>query len=203
VPVLHGHLNDVAVNWLVGCDVSLSVREYKKELFDHLFEYDRSNGNLIWKERPRSMFGSNRGHNTWNARHSGSVAGTPTGNGYVCITIDYNRHLAHRIVWALHNGSTPIDMQIDHINGVRADNRIENLRLATGCENRWNRGMRPENTSGYKGVSYHKQTGKWVAQIGANLSGTIYLGLHDTAEDAHAAYCKASADLHGEFSKTQ
>lgn len=175
-------------------------REYRKELFNHLFSYDREAGGLVWSVRPRSLFKSNRAHSTWNSRFAGTIAGAMTGNGYLCVTIDYKRHLAHRIIWALHNESTPDDMEIDHINGVRTDNRIENLRVATSCENKRNQRMRSANTSGYKGVSFHSPTGKWVAQITVDKKA-IHLGLFDTTEEAYVAYCAAAKSMHGEFAR--
>lgn len=94
--------------------------------------------------------------------------------------------------------NAPDDMQIDHINGNRLDNRRENLRLATNSQNAMNQGKRKNNTSGFKGVSWHKPNKKWLAHIRLN-SKTIHLGLYTTRELAYAAYCDACVKLHGEF----
>ncbi len=90
-------------------------------------------------------------------------------------------------------------MDIDHINGNKSDNRIDNLRLATFSENSWNAEKRSDNTSGHKGVSFDKRRGVWVAYINA-YGKRKHLGRFYLIEDAYKAYEKASIDIHGEFS---
>jgi len=93
------------------------------------------------------------------------------------------------------------DLEIDHANGNGLDNRRENLRVATNGQNVCNQGIRRSNTAGFKGVSWYKRAGKWRASIG--LAGKKrHLGLYDTAEAAHAAYCRAALELHGTFART-
>ena len=92
-------------------------------------------------------------------------------------------------------------VEVDHVNGNKLDNRRSNLRHATRSQNEQNKGLIASNTSGYKGVTFHKQTGKWQAVIGAN-NKSHYLGLHQTAELAHAAYCAEAKRLHGDFMRT-
>lgn len=90
--------------------------------------------------------------------------------------------------------------QVDHINGDRLDNRKANLRICTHAENGRNRGAPRNNTSGFKGVHFHKQCRKWQAQI--KIDGQKkHLGLFDSAEEAHAAYCLAADLLHGTFAR--
>lgn len=90
---------------------------------------------------------------------------------------------------------------LDHVNGNKLDNRRSNLRFATNSQNGMNRGMPSNNTSGFKGVTRHKRTGKWQASI--NFNGMFrYLGLYANPEDAHAAYCAAALKYHGEFANT-
>ena len=90
------------------------------------------------------------------------------------------------------------ETQVDHINGDGLDNRRSNLRIATPCQNAWNQGRSSRNTSGYKGVSWNKKEGKWIARI--TVKGHRYfLGYFATAELAYAAYCEKSRELHGEF----
>ena len=105
-------------------------------------------------------------------------------------------HQAHRIVWQLHNGQIPDGLQIDHINGIKDDNRIENLRLDVNKENPQNI-SEPQcnNTSGYLGVSWNEREKKWRAQIMVK-GKRKYLGLYDTKEEAYEAYLAAKRDLH-------
>jgi len=93
------------------------------------------------------------------------------------------------------------DVLIDHLNGNGLDNRRENLRACTISENARNRGKDRDNSTGYKGVSWHKQDQKYHAQI--RVSGRkIYLGSYADPEEAARAYDKAAKELHGEFANT-
>lgn len=94
----------------------------------------------------------------------------------------------------------PAGMDVDHIDGDRLNNQKANLRVCTRSENKRNQRVYRNSTSGFKGVSFHKLTGKWHANIGHN-GKTTYLGLHRTAEDAAIAYNEAARRLHGEFAK--
>lgn len=91
---------------------------------------------------------------------------------------------------------------IDHINLNTLDNRRCNLRVATFSQNGMNRGKYSRNTSGYKGVSWDKECGKWRAQI--MKQGKPYkIGRFDTPEEAYAAYCATALELHGEFARLE
>ena len=86
-------------------------------------------------------------------------------------------------------------LQIDHINGVRCDNRFSNLREATAAENGQNQAVPRHNTSGFMGVHWNRRAGNWQARI--MIAGrNKYLGYFDTPEAAHAAYCAAKAKHH-------
>jgi len=101
----------------------------------------------------------------------------------------------HRLIMDAKKGE-----EVDHINHDTLDNRKSELRLCTRSENGRNRGAQENNTSGYKGVYWHKPMGKWCAAI--KLKGKrIYLGYFQTPEEAHSAYCKAAQELHGDFLK--
>jgi len=90
--------------------------------------------------------------------------------------------------------------QTDHHNRNSLDNRRKNLRECTSSQNEANRAKNANNTSGYKGVSFHKRTGKWQAQICFRRK-VIFLGLFDTPHAAHLAYQKKSLELQGEFAR--
>ena len=97
----------------------------------------------------------------------------------------------HRIIWEMHNGPIPDGMEVDHINHVRTDNRIENLRLVSRLENCKNRKLNSNNTSGFNGVSWSKRDGKWLAYIYINKK-RIRLGLYSDISKAIAAREKAN-----------
>jgi hypothetical protein len=101
----------------------------------------------------------------------------------------------HRLIMA-----APEGMEVDHINMDKLDNRRSNLRLATASENQRNRTAYATNTSGYKGVIWHKEAKKWRARIVCG-GRKISLGMYLTKELAYAAYCDASKKLHGDFSR--
>lgn len=135
-----------------------------KELSDYL-EY--RDGSLIWKERNASFFHNKKNrnyHNVWNSKHATKVAGLLENNGYIRIRINSVKWLAHRIVWTMFNGEIPSGMEIDHINGVRHDNRIENLRLVEKSANQRNRiKLSKKNSSGISGVYFCNTRNCWMA----------------------------------------
>jgi hypothetical protein len=105
----------------------------------------------------------------------------------------------HRVILARMLGRELIKgEQVDHINGDPLNNTRENLRLATSSQNLSNRRKPVNNTSGYKCVIWNKQSRKWQART-KQAGRIIYLGLFDTPEEAHAAYCAKAKELHGEF----
>lgn len=125
-------------------------------------------------------------------RKIGDVAGCISGdNGYSIVRFGGRNYLAHRIIWEIHNGEIPKGMQIDHINHVRDDNRIENLRLVKGRENQRNMSTRKDSSSGVTGVRFRSDRGKWIARIkvdGKNIS----LGSFGTKDEAVRARNEAN-----------
>ena len=96
---------------------------------------EERDGILFWKKRSRKWFNTERGMNSWNARHSGKRAfTTDNGKGYKKADVNGVTILEHRTVWAMHHNNWP-ELFIDHINMDKSDNRIENLREATHSEN--------------------------------------------------------------------
>lgn len=112
----------------------------------------------------------------------GDICGWVTSKGYTAIQIDGKQYQAHRIIWKLVHGTEP--KQIDHINGDRSDNRIENLREVNGTQNARNMKLRTCNTVGCHGV--YKHGGRWRAVI--TLGGKKkHLGVFDSTKEAIAA----------------
>lgn len=153
--------------------------------------YDPSTGIIVWLDRLPDTFGCcpkerNRVASRWNKLRSGKVAGHKNSNGYIVLCIEKKTLQAHRIAWMLHYGEWPKG-QIDHINGIRDDNRIENLRVVTSAENAKNKRVLSSNTSGHMGVHFHKGTGKWHARIMSDGVRT-HIGAFDSKLDAASAY---------------
>lgn len=164
-----------------------------------LLRYEPETGKLFWLERAREMFATNRAFKTWNTRFAGQEAFTSETYGYRVGNVDYKLCADHRVIWAMVHGYWP-DEDLDHINGDRADNRIDNLREATRSENLCNRSMSPLNTSGHKGVFFHEQSQKWRAHIKKNGSAR-HLGCFDALADALSARRSAEIKLHGDFAR--
>ena len=115
--------------------------------------------------------------------------------GYVNLVVNGRQFLAHRLAF-LFMGE-PLPAYVDHINGVRDDNRWCNLRPTCARGNTYNRASY-KNTSGYKGVTWDKQHQKWSAQI--TFEGKNYnLGRYSCPKEAHKIYCLKGEELHGEF----
>lgn len=127
----------------------------------------------------------------------GGIAGTAHNAGYVSICINSRLYLAHRLAFLYLEGVLPSD-EIDHINGVRNDNRWANLRHATHAQNLKNTSTFSHNTSGMRGVYRRKDTGRWQAQI--KLGGkNIALGCFDTSEEASRVREITAQRLFGDF----
>ncbi|MFN7608169.1 MAG: HNH endonuclease [Ralstonia sp.] len=94
----------------------------------------------------------------------------------------------------------PTGVQIDHRDGNGLNNRKTNIRIATPAQNQHNQRRRRDNTSGLKGVTWHKASAKWQARVWSG-GKRIYLGLFDTPEAAHDMYAEAVCRFHGEFGR--
>ena len=174
------------------------MRDLPVNVLAEALAYNPISGVLSWKSRPRHHF---RSHHAWvmfNPKYAGKPAGSVTKTGYLAFEIsvrgDIFRPKAHRVAWALHHGTWP-EHHIDHINGDRRDNRISNLRDVPNCENARNQRLHLTNTSGHAGVTFHKKSGKWLAQI-TYQGQHHYLGVFHNLEDAVIAR-KAAADAFG------
>lgn len=153
-----------------------------------LVEYDPERGLFTWRS----------GRSKFQEWLTGKVAGT-LANGYTSIILDGKKYSAHRLVWLYVYGRWPID-QIDHVDGDRSNNRFSNLREADHQKNEANKPLRKDNSSGFKGVQFHPQTGKWRARITFNKV-QLHLGLFTSPEAAHAAYVIAAKKYFGEFAR--
>lgn len=173
--------------------------ELTAELVRELLDYDPETGVLRWKQRPREGFPSVGAWVSWNKRCANAQAGCLDCIGYVKMRLLGRTQRAHRVIWLWMTGEWP-DLDIDHRDCDPSNNRWSNLRLATRTQNHANRSMQRNNSSGYKGVSFHKESSRWRAVITVQRRH-IELGKFDDIEDARAAYLKAAADFFGEFAR--
>ena len=151
------------------------------EIARQLLDYDPETGELTWKPRDRSWFKSDAICKMWNTRFSNKEAFTYVLGGYKKGYIFGKAYYAHRVIFLFMTGKWPD--QTDHINGIRSDNRWENLRSVDLSGNRKNARKPKHNKSGRIGVHLQKATGNWCAQIDAN-GEKMHLGTFKSFEAA-------------------
>ena len=155
--------------------------ELSKEYFDELFAY--KDGNLFWK-------------NSRKGTKAGDKAGGLYGDGYISLSVSNKRYLAHRVIFLMHNEYLP--EMIDHIDGDRTNNRIENLRAATRAQNGHNFGLSAHNKSGHRNVYWSNKDNRWRVHLRCN-GKRISCGSFVELDDAIAAANSAREKYHGEF----
>lgn len=163
----------------------MSKKELTQERLKELLDYDNITGIFTWKTR------------TANKIQIGDIAGTLTPIGYITISIENKRYLAHVLAWFYNYGVRPVEF-IDHKNNIKYNNWINNLREATKSDNELNTPLRKNNTSGQRGVYYFKRDSKWEVKF--ILKGiNYYLGRFDIKEEAIKIAKDFINNNHGEF----
>lgn len=157
------------------------TQEYLHTLFDY------KDGELYWKIKPSKPV------------TIGDMAGCQDANGYKKVRINGKMYGNHRIIFAMHNGYFP--KQIDHIDRNKNNNKIKNLRDATYAQNQWNTTKNSRNTSGYKNVLWRKDKKKWTCRFKVN-GKHIMRGSFNTAKEANLYAEKLREELHGEYKIT-
>ena len=151
--------------------------------------YNPDTGVFVWNISPT------------NSIKAGDVAGylKDDRSPRIEIRIDYKLYKASRLAWLYMNGEWPKRL-VDHIDGDSLNNKWNNLRLATHHQNSCNQKKRRDNTSGYKGVCWNENAGKWKARI-TRQGKELHLGYFSSKEEAYDAYCKAANQQHKEFAR--
>lgn len=169
---------------LVNARSDLTASALKERL-----SYDHESGLFTWKASPSQR-------PQWNGRYNATMAGRTMATGYRGIRINDVHYLEHRLAWLYVTGDWPAG-RLDHINGIRHDNRFANLRVANASENSWNSKLRRDNTSGVRGVT-RLPSGQFFAQITVHKIH-ISIGYFDTLEAAKTARRIAARQYHGAF----
>ena len=154
-------------------------------ILHEMFEY--RDGALYWKKRK------------WADKKVGKRAGWLHPEGYRFVHVKNMGHVReHRVIFMMHHGYLP--KQVDHINGIKDDNRIENLRAADNFGNSQNAKRLSTNTSGVKGVCFDKAAKKWKARIFIDGKRKT-VGCYENLSDAEIAIRKIREQSHGEFAR--
>jgi hypothetical protein len=154
------------------------------------------------------------GFENYSVSNFGNVKNNKTGkiinprlnrNGYYIIDLHKNgkrkTFKVHRLVALTFIPNPENKPSIDHINNDRTNNNVNNLRWCTNSENSYNTGLSKTNTSGIKGVCFHKQHKKWQVQI-THTGKNYHLGYFENLEDAKRARQEKAKELFGEFMNT-
>ena len=151
-----------------------------------LFEY--RDGVLYWRERPVK-----------SRKAKGDMeAGTLTTGGYKKITVEQKKYYVHQVIFLMQHGYIPV--VVDHIDGDTKNNRLENLRASDKAKNACNSRIRLDNSSGCRGVAWHKIANKWTVQVVQNKKPK-YLGLYEDFELACLVADEARDLYHGEYAR--
>jgi len=152
-----------------------------------LIDYDKDTGFVYWKTRPLKYFENEKKRDWWNRKYAGKKVGAIGWDGYIHCNIFKRHFIVHRLIWVLVYGIEP--NKIDHINGIRHDNRIANLRNVSESENAQNTGISKRNKSGVLGVSWATKYGWWQVTIGGK-----YVGISKDLDEAIAMRKLAERD---------
>lgn len=157
---------------------------------------------MVTQEQVKELFEYKENSLYWKISVPRAKKDRPAGcllqSGYRQIRTKYGKYLEHRLIYLYHHGVLPT--YIDHIDGNPSNNSIENLRECTHMQNHFNQKKHKNNTSGFKGVSFHNLTQKWRASVYINYK-QYHLGLFEDIQEASAACVSFRNKHHGEFAR--
>ena len=163
------------------------------ETLNERLRYEPETGLLFWKERDLASFATPSAGKSWNKSNAGVQAGHVKESGYIVIRVGSSVFRAHRIAWMLHYGEPP-NGYIDHINGIRSDNRIINLRDVAEGVNQKNAALRKDNKTGRAGVKWSARDKRWYSSLW-HQGKQIHLGCFRCVDQAIAARDAAQSNF--------
>lgn len=182
----------------VAINTDAAIAEIKRPLIE---EIESLKKNSIASFSDVMEYNPETGIVTAKVRFSNRPAGMPIGSntsyGYLATSLFGKKVQIHRLAWFLYYGEWPA-MDIDHINGIKKDNRISNLRLATISQNQFNKPIQKNNSSGVKGVYWNKRDNKYIASV-QHQGRKHTAGRFDDLESAKSAVEELRIKLAGEF----
>ena len=170
-----------------------------KEYFDKYIRYEEESGKLFWKDRDVSEFKNDAYYRAWKTSYLNKEITKVDRDGYYRVALRGKEYKAHRVIWIMCYNEDPKKFHIDHINGIKNDNRISNLRKATSQENSRNHTrLSSHNTTGYRGIYKGNTEGSWVVRLQLNCKLTT-VGTFYSLEEAIEARRNAVEKHYGEF----
>lgn len=180
------------------------ISELTQQDLIELISYDPITGKAYWNKRDVRWFNDTKTRtakqecNRWNAQNAGNEITHLNSKGYIQPGVMGKHVLLHRLIWLREMGEWPKE-QVDHINGIRTDNRIENLREATNQENCKNQRIRKNNTVGCMGINKRPNYEKWRVRINT-VDKRVHIGDFNSLEEAIAA--RKAAEIEYGYSET-
>lgn len=166
-----------------ACHMPKPLNDLTADQVRSLFNYDALTGDFSWKTLPR------------NSKSKKLIVGIKESLGYLRVKILGKKYTLHRVIWLWVYGSWP-DEEVDHVNGIRDDNRLDNLRQSNRTMNNQNRHYAHSNNKlGLMGVYWNKQSSLYRASIQVN-NHKIHLGSFRDPHQAHEAYLDAKRQIH-------
>jgi hypothetical protein len=159
------------------------------DVFRKLLRYCPHSGDFFWLPRPEVVFSRKSDFSHWNNRYAGNKAGCIDARGYVRIKLFGKMIAAHRMAWAFEFDCWPID-EIDHLNGVKSDNKISNLRCVSKSVNQRNKKLQANNKSGVPGVRFLQRSRGWEVRV-----CEMYVGHFASLDDAIMARKRAEKNM--------
>ncbi len=170
-----------------------------KEYFDKYIRYEEESGKIFWKDRDVSKFKNDAYYRMWKTKYYDKEITKVDRDGYYRVALEGKEYKAHRVIWMMCYNEDPKDFFIDHINGIKNDNRIENLRKATPSENLRNQTkLSKANTTGHRGIYKGKTENTWIVRLKLGVKLTT-LGTFCSLEEAIEVRRKAIDKHYGEF----